>query len=250
MDNKAKYRIAIIAFFSVSILGLFLTNVFPGVLQNDTAEQPETLVNSTGQEYSGISSQPVNNNTNVQTPYGISVSGSMELLSFHELDNRSQTIVIGTITEIFPSKWNTDDGKRRGVTIDDIGENDTMYTDIIVSVESYLKNPLDQEEVRVRIEGGEDGLVTMTIDSEPSFYKGEKVLVYLCEDTYPYFKDIGPEHFIVTGYSQGKFSLTDDGIAVRAYKDPLELDELKTAIMNGDYSKFDMETTDEEIGWA
>ncbi len=85
------------------ILGLFLANILPFSWQNDAFEQPDILKNSTEKELSGMSSQTADNNTDVQAPVGISVSGSMEALSFHELDTRSEIIVIGRVKEILPS---------------------------------------------------------------------------------------------------------------------------------------------------
>ena len=66
----------------------------------------------------------------------------------------------------------------------------------------------------MRVEGGKVGNDTMAVEDEPSFKTGEKVLLYLTEDTSPGTKDTGPEHFKVTGYMQGKFTLTDDGRAI------------------------------------
>jgi hypothetical protein len=52
-------------------------------------------------------------------------------------------------------------------------------------------------------------------DYEPSFEIGENVLLYLMKDDNPGTKDISPDHFIVTGCLQGKYTLTDDGKAIR-----------------------------------
>ncbi len=218
-DRTIKYGVLIVGFFSVLMLGLVLSN-------GTTSSMQESLAEDTFQHVT------------------IPKSGSLEYLDLNELDIRSELIVIGTVKEILPAKWNTQNGKRRGDTVDEFGEDDTIYTDIIVSVESYLKNPLNQEEIRVRIEGGEDELVSMSVDYEPQFKEGENVLIYLRKDTYPNFKDVGPKHYVVTGYCQGKFSLTDDQMAVRPYENPLKLNELRTAIMSGNYSKYETENFD------
>jgi hypothetical protein len=133
-----------------------------------------------------------------------------------ELSNYSDTIVIGTVKEILPPKWNTIDGKQPNKPLTEIDRlNETIYTDIVVSVDEYLKNPLSSKEVIVRSIVGTIGNVSMTSDAEPSFKTGEKVLLYLSKDDSPNTKDISPEHFIVTGFFQGKFTLTDDGKATR-----------------------------------
>ncbi|MCO5382234.1 MAG: hypothetical protein NHB15_09240 [Methanosarcina barkeri] len=103
-----------------------------------------------------------------------------------ELSNYSDTIVIGTVKEIVPPKWNTVDGKQPNKPLKEIDHlNDTIYTDIVISVDEYLKNPLSSNEVIVRSIGGTTGNINMTSDAEPSFKTGEKVLLYLSKDNDP-----------------------------------------------------------------
>jgi hypothetical protein len=132
-----------------------------------------------------------------------------------ELSNHSDTILIGTVKEILPSKWNTIDGKQPNKPLTEIDLlNDIIYTDVVVSVNEYLKNPLSSDEVIVRITDGTIGNVSVTSDAEPKFGKGEQVLLYLSNDTNPATKEIGPEHFVVTDFYEGKFTLTDNGKAL------------------------------------
>ena len=107
--------------------------------------------------------------------------------------------------------------------------NDLIYTDIVVSVDEYLKNPLSSKEVIVRVTGGTIGNFSMTTDAEPSFNTGEKVLLYLSKDDNPSTKDIGPEHFIVTDFHRGKYTLTEDGKATTPDENTT-LDELLSTI--------------------
>lgn len=159
------------------------------------------------------------NDTEIQSPKTvISISGLLPYLYFTQLNEQSELIVTGTVEEILPAKWNTPDGRRRSDTIADIAENDTMYTDIIIKVDQYLKGSLDDQEIRVRTIGGEDDIVVIVFEDEPSFKENERVLLYLRNDTYPIFKDIGPEHYVITGDMLGKFTLTEDGMAVRPYE--------------------------------
>lgn len=51
----------------------------------------------------------------------------------------------------------------------------------------------------------------MTTDAEPSFNIAEKVLLYLTKDYRPNTKDIDPDHFIVTDFRRGKYTLADTG---------------------------------------
>lgn len=147
-----------------------------------------------------------------------------------ELSSRSDTIVIGTVKEILPSKWNSIDGKRPE-TDAEFSPYNLIYTDIIISVDKYIKNPLSSKEVRVRVEGGKVGNDTLTAEDEPSFKFGEKVLLYLSKDDKAGTKDIQPEHFIVTGCLQGKYTLTNDGKAIRP-DETIDQDELLSTIKN------------------
>ncbi len=147
-----------------------------------------------------------------------------------ELSNYSDTILIGTVKEILPSKWNTINGKQPNKPLTEIDHlNDTIYTDIVINVDKYLKNSLSSKEVIVRSIGGTIGNVSMTSDAEPSFKTGEKVLIYLSKDADPATKYIGPEHFIVTDFYEGKFTLTDDGKAI-GYVENTTLKELLSTI--------------------
>jgi hypothetical protein len=134
-------------------------------------------------------------------------------LNHTELSSHSDTIITGTVKEILPSKWNSVDGKRPDEDVR-FSPFNLIYTDIIISVDKYVKNPLSSKEIIVRVEGGTVGNDTLVTESEPAFQPGEKVLLYLMKDDSPGTKDIGPEHFIVTGCLQGKYTLTD-GKAIR-----------------------------------
>lgn len=155
-------------------------------------------------------------------------SASLVPLNDTELSNDSDTIVIGTVKEIIPPKWNSGDGKRP-VNTDQFSLQSFIYTDITISVDKYLKNPSSSKEVTVRVDGGTVGNDTFEADYEPTFQPGEKVLLYLMKDATIRTRDIKPEHFKVTGYIQGKFTLTDDGKAVRRDK-TVSQDELLSKI--------------------
>ncbi|WP_269850692.1 hypothetical protein [Methanosarcina horonobensis] len=123
-------------------------------------------------------------------------------------------IVIGTVKEILPSKWTSVDGKRPN-GIDSFSLENSIYTDITISVDKYLKNPSSSKEVTVRLDGGTVGNDTLETDYEPTFKPGEKVLLFLTEDVVISTGNIEPKHLRVTGCMLGKFTLTDDGKAVR-----------------------------------
>jgi hypothetical protein len=232
VNRTTKYGLLSVGLLSVLIVGIVLFGNLTQHLQNNSPE--ENLQQSALPVSSDHLTQDAQgNSTEVDSPQIlISSSGSLAYLNFTELNQRSESIVIGTVKEILPAKWNTHDGKRRGDTIENLGEYDAMYTDVIISVDQYLKNPLEQKEIRVRIQGGEDEVVKMAFDSEPSFKEGEKVLLYVSKDVSTRFKDFGPKHYLVIGASLGKFTLTDDGLAVREYE-YVDQKELLDAIEKG-----------------
>lgn len=158
-------------------------------------------------------------------PMIIGVSYELIYLSPEDLANKSDLILIGSVKEILPARWNTPDGEQPENVLEDLNWNDVIYRDVVVSVDDYLKNSLPSNEVVVRVLGGTVGNLGMDVEDEASFEPGEDVLLYLVEDTSPATKDLGPEHFRVTGISQGKYTLTGDGKAVK-FGETVELEEL------------------------
>lgn len=232
VNRTTKYGLLSIGLLSVLIVGIVLSGYSTQHLQNGSSEKNVQQV-SVQVSDDNLEQHVEGNTEEVTSPrIIIPISGTLAYLNFTELNQRSESIVIGTVKEILPSKWNTPDGKRRGDTIENLGEYDAMYTDVIISVDKYLKNPLEQKEIRVRIQGGEDEVVKMVSDSEPSFKEGEKVLLYVSKDVSTIFKDFSPEHYLVIGSSLGKFTLTDDGMAVREYE-YVDQTELLDAIEKG-----------------
>ena len=86
----------------------------------------------------------------------------------------------------------------------------------------------------MRVMGGVVGKDAMGVEDQPDFKPDEKVLLYLSEDTYPALNNLGPDHFIVTGLFQGKFSLTDGGNAV-GWNKAISLEELLSTIESWNY---------------
>jgi len=149
-------------------------------------------------------------------PMTIEVSYELIYLSPDELAENSDLILIGSVKEILPARWNTPDGEQPENAFEGSGLDVVIYRDVVISVDEYLKNSLPSNEVVVRVLGGTVGNLGMDVEDEPSFEPGEDVLLYLVEDTSPFTKDLRPEHFRVTGVSQGKYTLTGDGKAVKS----------------------------------
>ena len=156
------------------------------------------------------------------------IDATLVAYTYEDLNNYSDTVIIGTVKEILPSKWNTADGKQPDKTAAELESSDIIYTDIIINVDKCLKNPLSSNEVTVRVIGGTVGNVSLTTDEESNFKLGEKVLLYLKEDTYCDTKNVGSDHFVTTGHVQGKFTLTADGKAATPYESITQQELLRT----------------------
>jgi len=166
---------------------------------------------------------------NNDKPLQISSSCTIPLYTYEDLSENSDYVFMGTVKEILSSKWNSIDGKRPIADFEP-GPYNLIYTDVIISVDKNVKNSLSSNEVRIRLEGGTVGDDTLVAEDEPSFKVGEKVLLYLNKDTSPGTKDIGPDHFKITGFIQGKFTLNDDGKAIRYDGNNTYLNELLSTI--------------------
>lgn len=158
-------------------------------------------------------------------PRTITVSSCVVYLSPDNLTKDSDIVLTGSVKEILPAKWSTSDGKEPLNPIEDLGLDVVIYRDVVVSVDEYLKNSLSSSEVIVRVPGGTIGNFTLDVEDMPSFEPGEKVLLFLGEDMDPATEALSPEHFVVYGNFQGKFSLTEDGKAV-SEGETVELEEM------------------------
>lgn len=120
------------------------------------------------------------------------------------LANKSDVIVIGEVKEILPGKWTTADGERPAIVNDE-----RIYTDVIVGVEEYFKNPQPSKEITVRVMGGKVGEDPILVEDEAEFEPGEKVLLFLTTED-PFTGNFGGEHFRVTSWVHGKFKVVGD----------------------------------------
>lgn len=208
--------------FGIIFIGTFSLLMLSSLALSDFSHDSIKLTNNPSQENTELSN-------NADEPIIIS-SESVSLKCSHEdLNNYSDVVVIGTVKKTLPSKWNTIDGKQPDKELNDLIPGvDVIYTDTVVNVDKYLKNPLSSKEIVVRRFIGTVGNVSIESDDEPSLKPGEKVLLYLSKDTSLY-TNVGSEHFLITGASQGKFKLTDDGKAVRP-DETVSQDELLSTI--------------------
>jgi len=143
------------------------------------------------------------------TPKGVSSStGSMlEKYDIKKLISMSDNIIIGDVSEVLPSMWNTPDGKRAP---NDSGEGLFIYTDAKIKIGESLKGSLDKDTVVIRVLGGIVEPQGQFSEDQPTYQTNEKVLVFLKKDSNPKTKDVGIEHMTTTGLIQGKISISQN----------------------------------------
>lgn len=151
----------------------------------------------------------------------------MEKYSLNNLILMADSIVVGEVTGISSSKWNTPDGKKPT-----FGDNTSyiIYTDIEISAEDFLKNPQKTGVVFIRVLGGVVGEDAMEFEDQPSFNVNENVLIFLKEDEDPRTKNIGPKHFITAGLHQGKIPILKNGEVIVGDK-KISINEIRIMII-------------------
>lgn len=155
-----------------------------------------------------------------------SSEGIMEKFNLQKLVSMSDSIVVGKVTEVFQSEWNTPDGKK---PVNNRTSN-IIYTDVNIKVLEYLRNPLDTTAITVRVLGGIVGLDGLNIEDQPSYSQGETVLLFLKKDDDPRTKDIGDKHFVTAGLAQGKISILQNNETVIG-DEKMSLDDFRVRIM-------------------
>jgi len=127
---------------------------------------------------------------------GISISGLMVRLTLNDLVKKSDSVIIGKVVDIFPSRqvdwepWDT-----------------MIITDVVIEVERSPYSHSHSPYVAVTVRGGRVGDMGMWVEDEAIFNLGEEVVLFL----YQMESDITPPegfdsavYFRVTGGRQGK----------------------------------------------
>lgn len=141
--------------------------------------------------------------TNVEPRPGESgtiVSGSMVRYTIDDLVEKSDTVLIGKVVDIFPSRqvdrppW-------------------IVITDVVIEVERYLYGQSQSTYITVMVPGGRTEEMVARVSDQPVFNLEEEVALFL----YLQVSGITPpegferaEYYIVTGSIQGKPGYSDD----------------------------------------
>jgi hypothetical protein len=203
-SNYVAFLFVTLSLLTLNALALYSPSTADSKLLNnssialsDPSNHLENLEKNSSQENNGLS-----NDTDIFVYHS---HPAVINYTYEDLCNKSDTIVIGTVKRIH-SRWGTIDGKLHDPT------TNFIYTDNIINVETYLKNPLTSKEILVSTMGGTVGNISRIWCLEANFKIGEKVLLFLYKNNFT--NDVSSEpSFLVTDYYLGKFTLTDDGKA-------------------------------------
>lgn len=165
-------------------------------------------------------------NTKSGNPTNIIAMNSWDnqILNNSLLAESSDSIIIGQVIEILPSRWNTPDGKKPVPTdkmpaskeeSEQKQKENNIYTDIIIKIDQQIKNKSTPATVIIRTLGGKVGEDAQIEEDDAKFEIGERVLLFLTKED-PFTDNSMGTHYRVTGWKFGKFSITKDNQAVRA----------------------------------
>lgn len=159
-----------------------------------------------------------------------------------ELATESDIIVLGTVKKVLPTvrekpvvvigEKAAEEAEKRGVKRFTIvrdekaakeveKEEKWIYTDKVVEVDEYIKNPQKQNVVIVREEGGEIDNKTWMIAGQKNLKVGDKVILFL--------SDFNGKYLIVGG-PQGKYYIQEDKAINESGEDCRDINELISKI--------------------
>jgi len=127
------------------------------------------------------------------------VSGSWVRFTMDDLVEKSDTVLIGKVVDIFPSRqvdkppW-------------------IVITDVVIKVERYLYGQPQSAYIAVIVPGGRVGEMAMLVTDQPEFNLGEEVALFLLR---PQLEIAPPEgfaaadYYMVSGLMQGKLGYID-----------------------------------------
>jgi len=119
----------------------------------------------------------------------------MVALSTKELTRDSEIVVVGEVRDV-SSYWGED--------------GTTIFTKAKVMVDQVVKG-IYHTEVDIEYEGGEVGGIGLKVSDGPSLEKGERVILFLKTKKV----EKGVRVFSILGNAQGKYTIREDGIAIK-----------------------------------
>ena len=134
----------------------------------------------------------------------------------------SESIIVGHVLKIHPSRWNTRDGEKPEFTgmptskeeAEKRDQEETIYTDVIIRVDEIIKSESTPQVIIVRTCGGQVGNDFSIVEDEAKFDVGEKVMLFLTKED-PFTDNSAGTHYRVAFWKFGKFSITEDNQALR-----------------------------------
>lgn len=157
-------------------------------------------------------------------PIAITAYSSMEELTLDELITKADLIVVGQAKTVYPSRWNTTNGKLPDdVTTKNLSTKNIIFTDLNFLVSQNIKGEFE-ESVLIRTFGGQVDQDIMIISPTESLETGQIYLLFLSRDNTGLTAGIDPGHYLVLGSIQGVYKVSD-GKAI-SFRDEWQLEEL------------------------
>ncbi len=129
-------------------------------------------------------------------------SAIMVALSVDDLTAQAEVVVVGRVSDI-QSAWSAD-GK-------------TINTTVTIEVTDTVKGQTEGKEIGLTYPGGVVGEVGLKVSDTPSFEPDERVLVFLSAPPQAQgTSQSAPVIYEVVGLAQGKYSISDDGMATKS----------------------------------
>lgn len=119
------------------------------------------------------------------------------VMSIEEMTQRADVILVGNVESIIHYPADPNDVPK-------------MHRKVQISVEYYLKNPLNSSEVTVLLLGATIGNTSMVVaDGQPEFNESDRVLLFLREDVW--FLEENPNgYYQLVSDNQGKIKIFAD----------------------------------------
>jgi len=118
------------------------------------------------------------------------------VMSIEEMKEKADVILVGGVESIIHCPTDPDDVP-------------SMHRKVQISVERYLKNPLNSSGVTLLLLGATVGNTTMVVSDQPDFNVSDRVLLFLIDDVW--FLEENPRgYFQLVNGNQGKIEIAAD----------------------------------------